>query len=163
MTPRSPSGIDRPLFVSAGVCTHDTARTLERLREDAKVTTELFLQARRGGGRAFAELTDPYRHELHVHCYRILGSAQDAEDALQEILVTAWKGLDAFEERASLAGIFRSSGLLVLTLAGNQIREMTRFESGVLAHFGLPRTLNRLTEATNSPASRVGSLARSQQ
>jgi RNA polymerase sigma-70 factor (TIGR02960 family) len=50
----------------------------------------------------FRALTDPYRRELQLHCYRILGSLQDAEDALQETLVSAWRGLDAFEERASL-------------------------------------------------------------
>jgi RNA polymerase sigma-70 factor (ECF subfamily) len=66
------------------------------------VTTELLVRARAGDGRAFAELTDPYRRELHVHCYRILGSAQDAEDAFQETLVAAWRGLGGFEERASL-------------------------------------------------------------
>jgi RNA polymerase sigma-70 factor (TIGR02960 family) len=45
---------------------------------------------------------DPYSHELQVHCYRILGSAQDAEDALQETLLAAWRGLGGFEERASV-------------------------------------------------------------
>jgi RNA polymerase sigma-70 factor (TIGR02960 family) len=50
----------------------------------------------------FRALTDPYRRELLVHCYRILGSVQDAEDVLQETLLAAWRGLDDFEERASL-------------------------------------------------------------
>jgi RNA polymerase sigma-70 factor (TIGR02960 family) len=50
----------------------------------------------------FRELTDPYRRELHVHCYRMLGSVQDAEDVLQETLLAAWRGIDRFEERASL-------------------------------------------------------------
>jgi RNA polymerase sigma-70 factor (TIGR02960 family) len=50
----------------------------------------------------FRDLTDPYRRELQVHCYRILGSVQDAEDALQETLVSAWRGLERFEERSSL-------------------------------------------------------------
>jgi RNA polymerase sigma factor (sigma-70 family) len=45
---------------------------------------------------------DPYRRELQVHCYRILGSAQDAEDALQETLLAAWRGLAGFEQRASI-------------------------------------------------------------
>jgi RNA polymerase sigma-70 factor (ECF subfamily) len=45
---------------------------------------------------------DPYQHELQVHCYRILGSAQDAEDALQETLLAAWRGLGSFERRASI-------------------------------------------------------------
>jgi RNA polymerase sigma-70 factor (TIGR02960 family) len=52
--------------------------------------------------RAFAELAEQYRRELHVHCYRILGSVQDAEDLVQETLLAAWRGLDRFEGRASL-------------------------------------------------------------
>ncbi|GAB3723676.1 sigma-70 family RNA polymerase sigma factor [Amycolatopsis oliviviridis] len=52
--------------------------------------------------RDFRELTDTYRHELHLHCYRILGSLIDAEDAVQETLLAAWRGLDGFEGRSSL-------------------------------------------------------------
>jgi RNA polymerase sigma-70 factor (ECF subfamily) len=51
---------------------------------------------------AFQELVAPYRRELQLHCYRILGSLQDAEDQVQETLLAAWRGLDGFEERASL-------------------------------------------------------------
>lgn len=58
--------------------------------------------ARAGDGDAFRELTEPYRRELQVHCYRILGSLQDAEDLLQETLLAAWRGLDGFEGRASM-------------------------------------------------------------
>jgi RNA polymerase sigma-70 factor (TIGR02960 family) len=58
--------------------------------------------ARSGDGRAFQALTDPYRRELQLHCYRMLGSLQDAEDALQETLVSAWRGLSRFEGRASV-------------------------------------------------------------
>src|SRR6266481_2640871 len=65
-------------------------------------TVELIERARVGDGDAFDELTAPYRRELQVHCYRMLGSFQDAEDALQETLLSAWKGLGGFEERASL-------------------------------------------------------------
>jgi RNA polymerase sigma-70 factor (ECF subfamily) len=59
-------------------------------------------RARAGDEAAFRELTDPYRRELHVHCYRILGSFQDAEDVMQETMLAAWRGLQSFEERASL-------------------------------------------------------------
>jgi len=58
--------------------------------------------ARAGNGDAFRELTEPYRRELQVHCYRMLGSLQDAEDALQDTLLAAWQGFGGFEERASL-------------------------------------------------------------
>jgi len=63
---------------------------------------ELLTRARAGDPDAFTELVASHRRELHVHCYRILGSAQDAEDALQETLLAAWQGLHGFEERASL-------------------------------------------------------------
>ena len=59
-------------------------------------------RARAGDEAAFRELTDPYRRELQLHCYRILGSVQDAEDMLQETMLAAWRGIDRFEGRASL-------------------------------------------------------------
>jgi RNA polymerase sigma-70 factor (ECF subfamily) len=52
--------------------------------------------------RTFAELIEPHRRELHAHCYRMLGSVHDADDALQETLLGAWKGLSGFEGRSSL-------------------------------------------------------------
>src|SRR5215470_4982240 len=58
--------------------------------------------ARRGDGEAFGELVGPYLRELRAHCYRILGSAEDAEDALQETLLSAWRGLGGFDGQASL-------------------------------------------------------------
>jgi len=66
------------------------------------VTSELVALARAGDGTAFGRLVDPYRRELQVHCYRILGSVHDAEDALQETLTAAWQGLGEFEGRASV-------------------------------------------------------------
>jgi len=59
-------------------------------------------RARAGDEGAFRELTEPHRRELQVHCYRILGSLQDAEDMVQETLLAAWRGLEGFEGRASL-------------------------------------------------------------
>ena len=65
--------------------------------------SDLIAAARAGDGEAFRELTEPYRRELQVHCYRMLGSFQDAEDSLQETLLAAWQGLGGFtQERASL-------------------------------------------------------------
>jgi RNA polymerase sigma-70 factor (ECF subfamily) len=63
---------------------------------------ELLAAARTGTDRAFGELIEPYRRELYVHCYRMLGSWTDAEDALQDALLDAWKGLGGFRERSSL-------------------------------------------------------------
>jgi len=66
------------------------------------VTTGLMARARAGDGEAFRALTEPHRRELHVHCYRMLGSFQDAEDAVQDTLLAAWQGLGGFEQRASM-------------------------------------------------------------
>ena len=66
------------------------------------VTADLIARARAGDGDAFQELTEPYLRELQVHCYRMLGSFQDAEDALQDTLLGAWQSLGGFEGRASL-------------------------------------------------------------
>jgi RNA polymerase sigma-70 factor (ECF subfamily) len=72
------------------------------MRETDDQAGQLLARARSGDGDAFAELTGPFRRELQVHCYRILGSAADAEDMLQETMMAAWRGLDRFEERSSL-------------------------------------------------------------
>jgi RNA polymerase sigma-70 factor (TIGR02960 family) len=66
------------------------------------VSTELITRARAGDGDAFRRLADPHLRELQVHCYRILGSLQDAEDALQDTLLSAWQGLGGYQGRASL-------------------------------------------------------------
>ncbi|WP_427890757.1 sigma-70 family RNA polymerase sigma factor [Kribbella sp. GL6] len=63
---------------------------------------ELLQRAREGDRDAFAALVEPYRAELQLHCYRMLGSLQDAEDALQETLLSAWIGLGGFEGRSSV-------------------------------------------------------------
>jgi len=66
------------------------------------MATDLIDRAQAGDEQAFRELVEPYQHELEVHCYRILGSAQDAQDAMQETLLAAWRGLGGFEQRSSL-------------------------------------------------------------
>ena len=66
------------------------------------VTDSLISRARAGDGEAFRELTEPHRRELQVHCYRMLGSVQDAEDAVQDTLLAAWQGFAGFEGRASI-------------------------------------------------------------
>jgi RNA polymerase sigma-70 factor (ECF subfamily) len=70
--------------------------------EQASADAELLARAQAGDGEAFGTLTEPFRRELHVHCYRMLGSAQDAEDMLQETLVAAWRGIGQFEGRSSV-------------------------------------------------------------
>src|SRR5919205_3417939 len=66
------------------------------------MSSDLLDRARAGDAEAFAALVAPHRAELQVHCYRMLGSLQDAEDALQETLLAAWLGLAGFEGRSSL-------------------------------------------------------------
>jgi len=64
--------------------------------------TSIGVMAAKERADAFGEMTDPYRRELQLHCYRILGSTQDAEDLVQETLLAAWRGLDQFSEQASI-------------------------------------------------------------
>ena len=82
-------------------------------------------RARAGDEQAFRELTDPYRRELQVHCYRMLGSLTDAEDMLQETLLAAWRGLAGFQERSSLRSwlyrIATNQCLNALRAAGRRI------------------------------------------
>jgi RNA polymerase sigma-70 factor (TIGR02960 family) len=72
------------------------------MTEPGQPEAELLARAQGGDGEAFGQLTSLYQRELQVHCYRILGSVADAEDALQETLVAAWRGIGGFEGRSSL-------------------------------------------------------------
>jgi RNA polymerase sigma-70 factor (TIGR02960 family) len=69
---------------------------------DGVLTTDLITKARAGDSDAFQELIEPHRRELQIHCYRMIGSFQDAEDALQDTLLAAWQGLEGFQARASI-------------------------------------------------------------
>jgi RNA polymerase sigma-70 factor (TIGR02960 family) len=99
-------------------------------REQAELTA-----ARAGDEAAFARLVEPHRRALHAHCYRMLGSVHDAEDALQDTLLAAWRGLAGFEGRSSL----RSWLYRIATHAAIRVSERRR-RTRVLAHeHGPPR------------------------
>ena len=92
-------------------------------------------RAREGDEQAFRDLTDPHRRELQVHCYRILGSVQDAEDMVQETLLAAWRGLAGFEERASLRSwLYR----IATNRSLNWLRDSDRRPKSMLGADGWP-------------------------
>src|SRR5690242_2338442 len=93
----------RPVRAVGGVYTGAEGRRGTGRKVRRMMTADLLSRARAGDGEAFRELAESHRRELQVHCYRMLGSLQDAEDAVQETMVSAWQGIGGFtEERASL-------------------------------------------------------------
>ena len=104
------------------------------------MTEQTLARARAGDEDAFRELTDPYRRELQLHLYRIVGSAQDAEDLLQETLLAAWRGLDRFEERASVrAWLYR----IATNRSLDALRASRRRPEGVLQMTAVPQPTRR--------------------
>jgi RNA polymerase sigma-70 factor (TIGR02960 family) len=93
---------NRPVRLLPGAHTSWKRGNVREEGDERVVTADLIGRARAGDGDAFRELTEPYRRELQVHCYRMPGSFQDAEDALQDTLLGAWQSLGGFEGRASL-------------------------------------------------------------
>jgi RNA polymerase sigma-70 factor, ECF subfamily len=105
------------------------------------VSDSTLSRARDGDSSAFQELVDPYRKELQLHCYRILGSLQDAEDALQETLLAAWRGLEGFEGRASLrAWLYR----IATNRSLNAIRDRGRHRQQVPSMVEPPEPTRRV-------------------
>jgi RNA polymerase sigma-70 factor (TIGR02960 family) len=108
---------------------------------DALGEAGLLERARAGDDDAFRRLTDPHRRELQLHCYRILGSIQDAEDLVQETLLAAWRGLGAFEGRASMrAWLYRIATNLCL----NALRARSRRPRQVRAVDDSPAPTRRI-------------------
>ncbi|HSD79421.1 MAG TPA: sigma-70 family RNA polymerase sigma factor [Solirubrobacteraceae bacterium] len=99
----------------------------------------LLAAAGRGDDAAYAELIVPYRPELHAHCYRMLGSVHDAEDALQDGLLRAWRGLPRFEGRSSLRSwLYTIATNACLDLIGRRPKRVLPMDHGPAAHPHLP-------------------------
>ena len=108
------------------------------------MTADLIDLARAGDGEAFRQLVGPYERELQAHCYRMLGSMQDAEDAMQDALLAAWQGLGGFEGRASV----RTWLYRVTTTRCLNVRRSARRRQGTLPPGPPPPEPTRLGEVT---------------
>ena len=103
-------------------------------------------RARDGDGEAFRQLTDPYRSELQVHCYRMLGSVQDAEDLVQETLLAAWRGSAGTRAGASVrTWLYRIATNRCLNALRDSSRRAARREP-IALEVALPEPTRRLGE-----------------
>jgi RNA polymerase sigma-70 factor (ECF subfamily) len=97
----------------------------------AHADRDLVTAAREGDGDAYQRLVEPYQRELHAHCYRMLGSLHDAEDALQDALLRAWRGLGRFEGRSSLRSwLYRIATNTCLDLIGKRPKRVLPIDHG---------------------------------
>jgi RNA polymerase sigma-70 factor (ECF subfamily) len=96
----------------------------------------LIAAASTGDEAAFRDLAEPYRRELHVHCYRMLGSVHDAEDALQETLLRAWRHLSSFQGRSSFrAWLYRIATNVCIAALGTRPKPEPAVEPAVLTPY----------------------------
>jgi RNA polymerase sigma-70 factor, ECF subfamily len=107
----------------------------------------LLENARSGDEHAFAELTGGYQGELRSYCYRMLGSVQDAEDAVQNALLRAWRGLDKFEGRSSIRSwLYSIATNTTLDITRHRSRRELPADFGPAAELGAP-----MAEVINDP------------
>ncbi|MGZ4400555.1 MAG: sigma-70 family RNA polymerase sigma factor [Gaiellaceae bacterium] len=100
---------------------------------------ELLALARSGDGAAYGDLVEPHRSELHAHCYRMLGSVSDAEDALQEALLRGWRGLRRFEGRSSVrTWLYRIATNACIDLSARRTRRVLPVDHVQAARRGDP-------------------------
>ena len=105
-----------------------------RARDVGSDERNLLVAARGGDEHAFGQLVTPYRGELHRHCYRLLGSVDDADDAMQETMLRAWRGLGGFEPRAPFrAWLYRVATNACLRLMERRRRQPRELDAGEAA------------------------------
>jgi RNA polymerase sigma-70 factor, ECF subfamily len=115
----------------------------------------LLVAARTGDEQAFVHLTSPHRRSLHLHCYRMLGSLHDADDAVQETMLRAWRGVDRFEPRAPLvAWLYRIATNVCLRMIEQRDRRQAASVDAHLSPYP-DRLLEELPSTEESPEATV--------